>query len=95
MAVHEIQIDVTLATDDDTETMVVDYEGRLLLRNKAKHLPVAVKDSHFAAQIDVFADLCKMRHENVTHPHHVDESRLLAIHNSFIVHAKIMFLAEK
>ena len=95
MAVHEIQIDVTLATDDDTETMVVNHERRLLLRNKAKHLPVAVKDPHFAAQIDVFADLFKMRHENVAHPHHVNKSGLLVVHNSIFLPTKIVFSTEK
>ena len=91
VAVDEVEVDATLATDDEPQTVVVDNEGRLLMDKQTEHLRVAVQDAYLIAEIDVFADLFNVGHEDVLHPHHVHQFGLTFVG----VHISRSFTAQR
>ena len=65
MMVHQIEIDVTFATDNNAEAMVIDNEWRLLLHDEAEGLWCSVEHTELWTEIDMLPKELKMRAQDV------------------------------
>ena len=57
MSLLQVEVDMRFSIQDETETMVVDGERRLLAHQQAKHGVVAANNTQFTVKKDTLADL--------------------------------------
>jgi len=95
VTVLEVEVDVCFALEDYSHSMVVDGEGRLLSHQQAEHRRVAVDNGEFVVEVDVVANLRKMRREDVEHSRQVHQLWLLRHDIGVKSDAKIIILAKK
>lgn len=83
VTVLQVEVDMSLATHDNAEAMIVDDEWWFLAHQQAEHSMISTNDTEFAIEEYVLADLCKMRGKYVPHAPYVHQLRLLAHKPSF------------
>jgi hypothetical protein len=93
MAVLQIEVDIRLALQNDSKTIVVDGEGRLLPHQQAEHRMVNANDGKLSIEKDIIADLCKMWLKDVTHAGCIHQSGL-SVHILSFFCAKIIFFSD-
>lgn len=69
MTVYEVEVHVALATDDDAQTVIVDYERWRLPQSQMKHQRVSVNHCQFVTEVNMLTDLCKVCGKDVAHFH--------------------------
>ena len=63
--VHQIEIDVTFAADNNAEAVVIDDERRLLLHDEAEGLRRTIEHSERRTEVDMLAQVLQMRAQDV------------------------------
>jgi len=77
VSVLQVEADVGLSAEDDSEAVVVDDEGWPMLEDEAEEVVVAADDAEFAVEEDIVADLSDVGAEDVAHAWEVHQLRLL------------------
>ena len=65
VTIHQVEVDVALAANDDAEAMVVDDEGRRLLQEEMEGFASLTKNADFVAEKNIFPDLLEMGTKNI------------------------------
>ena len=71
LTTHEIEVDLAFAAGDNTQSMVIDDKGWLLLHDESDHLRVAMDHRQFVAEEDALTYLREVIHKDVAHSRHI------------------------